>query len=86
MVPAGPRDAQLLDAGEVLAEVIDLNARFGLGDRLRRQRALHADGLEILRLDLDGRGSIVRLLFQPLAKPGVLQPGCVRRASWVSPS
>ena len=44
--------ADFREAGEVLAEVIDIGSGLGRSDLLCRDRLLNADGLETLRHDL----------------------------------
>ena len=46
-------EAEVLDAGEVLAEIDDIDAGFRLGDGFGGEGALDADGLEVLAIDLD---------------------------------
>ena len=52
----GTLDANPLRAGDVLAKVIDINAGFGLGYGFGGEFAIDANGLEVLREDLDRRG------------------------------
>jgi hypothetical protein len=80
--------ADAFDAGEVLAEVIDKDARLGLGHGLFgvKVRSTRMDGKSWASIFV-GLGSMDSTGLHPApAKLAVSQPGCLRRASWLSPS